>query len=102
MGRAALEHLHLESCGLGPRCSADLASIIHALCHTLKSIKHPGNSLDAAGVTLLAPALRECAAHVAAVAGEPALEPALLKAGGWVEAGDGRRAVGGGRRAGGR
>ena len=58
---AALEHLHLESCGLGPRCSADLASIIHALCHTLKSIKLPGNSLDAAGVTLLAPALRECA-----------------------------------------
>ena len=58
---AALEHLHLESCGLGPRCSAELASIIHALCHTLKSIKLPGNSLDAAGVTLLAPALRECA-----------------------------------------
>ena len=31
------------------------------------------------------PGFRECAQRVAATVGEPALEPALLKAGGWVE-----------------
>ena len=31
------------------------------------------------------PGLRECAHRTAAEAGEPGLEPALLKAGGWIE-----------------